>query len=364
MSILTVMVKPMSGACNMRCSYCFYSDVMHHREQAVYPKMSLKALETLVKRALYYGREGVSFSFQGGEPTLAGTEFFEALVRYERMYNTAGVLVSNSVQSNGYDLPQDMIELFAREHFLLGISLDGDAQTHDRMRIDAAGKSTYSRIVGNIKRLQAAGVDFNILCVVNKYVAERPKEIFEALRKYKYLQFIPCLDGFDGEKQPYSLTAGDYLGFIKTTFDLYYQAYFDGAPVSVRNFDNYIAILLGQPPENCAMGGVCGQYFLVEADGSVYPCDFYVLDEWKLGNVQEQTFARLAKSEVGKRFRETSLEVPMRCRECRWYGLCRNGCKRERDPETGVNRNCECFKSFFEYAVPRMREIADDLNRH
>lgn len=361
MPAVSIMVKPVSGACNMNCRYCFYSDVMARRETAVYPKMSIEALEVLVRRAFRYADGPVSFSFQGGEPTLAGPEFYDALVRFERMYNTRGLPVHNAVQTNGYALSDELIALFARERFLLGVSLDGDAVAHDRMRPDRAGAPTFDRIRDNIARLGAAGVEFNVLCVVNDYVARRPAEVFAALAPFRYLQFIACLDDLDGTKQPHSLTPEGYLHFLKETFDLYERAFFGERPVSVRNFDNYIGILLGVPPENCAMSGACGQYFLVEADGGVYPCDFYVLDSWRLGNVLETPFNRLAASETARRFREESLALPEECRRCKWVRLCRNGCKRERDPQTGRNRWCACFRSFFEYAAPRMLKIAERM---
>ena len=174
MSAITIMVKPVSGACNMNCRYCFYSDVMAHRETAVYPGMSIETLETLVRRAFRYADGPVSFSFQGGEPTLAGVEFYRALVRFERMYNSRGLPVHNAVQTNGYALSDELIDLFAREHFLLGVSLDGDAAAHDAMRPDRQGAPTFERIRGNIDRLIAAGVEFNLLCVVNELVASRP----------------------------------------------------------------------------------------------------------------------------------------------------------------------------------------------
>ena len=107
------------------------------------------------------------------------------------------------------------------------------------------------------------------------------------------------------------------------------------------------------------MGGVCGRYFLIEADGGVYPCDFYVLDQWRMGNILETPFNRLAASDTARSFREESLAVPEKCRSCRWYRLCRNGCKRERDPLTGLNRWCESFRGFFEYAGPRLLRLAE-----
>lgn len=347
MSGLSIMIKPVSGACNMRCSYCFYSDVMRSREQACYPAMTQETLETIVRRAMRCADGPVSFAFQGGEPTLAGLPYYQALIRYQKTYNARGLPVYNSVQTNGYALSDEMIAFFAREHFLLGVSLDGDGQAHDLMRRDAHGEPTFDRIRENIARLKSAGVEVNILCVVNEYVARRPKEVFEALEPYGVLQFIACLDPLSGEKPAYALTEKSYLSFLKTTFDLYEAAFRRGRPVSVRSFDNYIGILMGRAPESCAMSGQCGQYYLIESDGGVYPCDFYVLDAWRMGNIREDSFPRLAKSEIGRRFIRASQDLPEACRACRWLRLCRNGCKRERDPQTGINRWCGVYAAFF-----------------
>ncbi|MBR4039518.1 MAG: radical SAM protein [Clostridia bacterium] len=360
---ITVMVKPVSGACNMRCRYCFYADEMHHRKSSVYPKMTGELLDTMVRRVVRSADSSVHFLFQGGEPTLIGLPFFEELVRLERKYNTRGLKISNAVQTNGYDLSDEMIAFFAKEQFLVGVSLDGTDETHDMLRPDAKGLPTSSVVRKNIDRLRAAGVSVNVLCVVNGEVAKHPKEVFCALAPYEYLQFIPCLDGLDGKKRDYSLSSDAYLAFLKATFDCYHQAYLNGHPVSVRNFDNWVAMLMGMPPENCAMVGRCGPSLVIESDGSVYPCDFYALDKWKLGSIAEDSLRRMLTSDREKAFLEESLPVPETCKACRWYGLCRNGCKRERDPETGLNRWCSVHSAFFEYAYDRMNQMAQQLKR-
>lgn len=335
---------------------------MHRREQACYPKMTLETLEMIVRRAMRAADGEVSFVFQGGEPTLVGLDFYRALVQYEKKYNARGLPVHNSLQTNGLDLSDEMIAFFARERFLLGVSLDGDSRTHDLMRCDREGRPTFERIRHTIERLQRAGVEFNILCVVNEYVARRPEQVFKALKPYGFLQFIACLDPLDGETFDYSLTPESYLHFLKATFDLYLDAFRRGHPVSIRSFDNYVGILMGRAPENCAMNGRCGPYYLVESDGSVYPCDFYVLDEWRMGNIREESFVRLSKSEVGRRFAEESVVLPEKCRACPWLKLCRNGCRRERDPKTGVNRWCGVMDAFFRHSYPGMCEMARRLS--
>ena len=357
------MIKPVSGACNMRCRYCFYADVMAHRQTKTYPRMTLETLETIVRRAFRYADGAVSFAFQGGEPTLIGLPYFQALVRFVREYNIRRQPVRYAVQTNGYDLPDEMIEFFARERFLIGVSLDGVEETHDRTRISASGEPTFQTVLETTRRLAAHGVDFNILCVVNAYVAREPRRVFEALAPYGYIQFIACLDGFDEAHTEHSLDAESYLEFLKVTFDLYHAAHKRGKPVSIRNFDNYIGILLGMPPENCAMGGRCAENYLIESDGSVYPCDFYVLDAWRLGNILETPFQRLGASALAKKFRADSERVPDACKQCRWYPYCKNGCKRERDPDTGLNKWCACNRRFFAYAHAGMLEIAEMIRR-
>ena len=359
---LSLLIKPVSGACNMRCEYCFYQDVMAHREKQVLPKMSPETLENLVRRAFVYAEGSVSFALQGGEPTLIGLDYFENLVRLQKKYNTRHIAVHNSVQTNGYELPDDLIAFFARERFLVGVSLDGDEQNHDLFRKDVHGAPTYQKVLANIRRMQAMNVDFNILCVVTEALSRRGKECMDALGDFPFLQFIPCLDDLDGTKGVHSLTAEGYLQFLKDTFDVYYEGFDKSGLVSVRNFDNYISMLLGAPPESCAMAGRCGLYYLIESDGSVYPCDFYVLDEWRMGNVNEHGFIRLEKSETGRRFRDRSVPVPDKCRACRWYFLCRNGCCREREAD-GVNKWCLCYSRFFDYSYERMQRIAARMGR-
>ena len=349
----------------MRCGYCFYRDVSSRRQRNDLGRMTPDTLERLVRRALSYADGGVSFAFQGGEPTLIGLDYFRELVRLQKKYNTRGLAVSNAVQTNGYELSDDMIRFFADNRFLIGVSLDGCRDTHDRMRPDRQGLPTYDRVRDNMARMKEAGCMVNALTVVNRYVAQRPRDTWEALKEYEFLQFIPCLDDFDAAPAPHSLSWQDYARFLTDTFSFYFDAWKSGRPVSVRNFDNYLGILLGRQPENCAMGGQCGVYYLVEADGSVYPCDFYVLDAWRMGNIREDSFHRLAASPVAEAFRAQSRVVDEACKKCPYGFLCRGGCKRDREPlnsgRNPRNRFCRAYIAFFEACLSKMRTMADSI---
>ena len=359
---LTVMIKPASSACNMRCTYCFYADVSAHRHDATYGVMSEATLQNLVRRAFAYAEGQISFLFQGGEPTLAGKDFFRRFLALERKYNVRHLPVQNSIQTNGYALDAQWCALFREGQFLVGVSVDGTRALHDACRLDATGKPTYDRIAENIALLKAEGIEYNILCVVNQPIAKAPAEVFRALEPHRFLQFIPCLDGFDGERGEFSLDSETYGRFLIETYDLYEKACYSGKPVSVRTFDNWIAMLMGYPPESCGMSGRCGRYYLVEANGNAYPCDFYVLDEWLLGNVNDASFFKLDKSPVAERFLSEGVPLSEQCRGCEWLSLCRGGCRRDREPYCGglpsPNRLCAGLRMFFSQRMERMRALA------
>lgn len=365
MDSISLLLKPASGRCNMRCAYCFYVDEMRHRHTPDYGIMRPDTLEQAVKGALNSARKTCTFAFQGGEPTLAGLDFFRLAIDLQKKYNTNGIQIYNAIQTNGYALDDTWIEFFAHNRFLVGVSLDGTREIHNGLRRDSAGGDTYAAVKKSIAMMERYGVEYNILCVVSGPVARHPQKVYRALRDYRHLQFIPCLEGFDREPKPYLLTSERYAGFLKTTFDLYYQDLCHRVPVSIRDFDNYIMMLAGRPPELCGMGGLCTCQLVVEADGSVYPCDFYVLDEYRLGNIRDASIEQLLGCGAARRFVEASYPVPAPCRACEWFALCRNGCRRNRmdsgDEALGPNRFCEAYQEFFRHAYPRMAQLGRQL---
>ena len=361
MPAVTLMIKPVSGRCNMRCSYCFYADELQYRSAGQEPqRMSEAVLETAIRRVLRSAEGAAHFLFQGGEPTLAGLPFYESVLRFQKMYNTKGLRVTNAIQTNGLHLSAEMIAFLAREQFLTGVSLDGTALVHDSCRRDAVGKETYGSVLANMDRLLEAGVECNVLCVVTEVAARQAKEVFRTLAPYRFLQFIPCMDPLEGQPGAYALTAEAYGRFLCETFDLYEKAWQQNRAVSVRTFDNWIHMLAGGQPDSCAMAGICGNALMMESDGSLYPCDFYGTDEWLLGNIGEHSFLKILKSGKETAFLEASHSVPSQCRDCPWYRLCRNGCRRERDRQTGIHRHCEAHRMFFSYAYERMRRIGEN----
>ena len=367
MDALTLLIKPASSSCNLRCRYCFYADVSDSRRVKNLGMMTADTLEQIVRKALDEADAQVTFGFQGGEPTLAGLDFFKTLIELERKYNRKGLRIGHSLQTNGTCIDDEWAAFLAANQFLTGLSLDAAAPVHDSLRLDAGGKGTHKRCLETKRLLEKHGVEFNILSVVTRFLAAHPNKAYNFYKQHKlrYLQFIPCLDGL--EEAPgahrHSLDARGYGKFLCRLFDLWFMDYCRGDYVSIRAFDNYIRMLAGQPPENCAMHGVCSAYPLIEADGSVYPCDFYALDQYRIGHVAENSFGEMLASGAARDFMAPSRRRHPDCAGCELFFLCRGGCRRDREPVidgvAGRNRLCEAYREFFPHALPRMRKIAE-----
>ena len=355
---LTLMIKPVSGLCNMQCRYCFYRDEMSRRKTALHEPMTLWTLENLIRRAMLRADGELSLIFQGGEPTLAGKDFYRQLLLLEKKYCRADVTVRHAIQTNGLALDEEWCAIFREGGFLVGVSLDGTAALHDQNRRDRAGEPTADRVLESIALLRREKIPYNILCVVTETMATQAKQVFSALREHAFLQFIPCMDGSADES---FLQSRSYGRFLIDLFDCYEQAYHSGKPVSIRTFDNWLAMACGYPPESCAMSGRCARATLIEADGSVYPCDFYAVDEWYLGNINETSFPQLEGSATACRFAQP-FPRPAKCSQCAWRALCRGGCRRDKEPHPesigGVSRWCEGLKIFFDQRGKRLHTLA------
>ena len=362
MQHLTILVKPASSLCNMRCDYCFYHDVAKNREVCSYGIMNRDLLDMLIRRAFAFAERSVSFVFQGGEPMLAGIDFYKAVIKYQNKYNSRGITVYNTIQTNATLIDEEFAAFFKEHRFLVGISLDGKRALHDKYRHFPSGEGSYDRVTKGIELLKKHSVDFNVLAVISKDSAAYPAEVYSALKGYGYLQFIPLIDDLGGGETEFSLSAEDYGRFLSEVFELYYRDIMNGRYVSVRDFDSYVNMLRGYPPSSCAMQGRCGGYFTVEADGGVYPCDFYVTDEYKIGNVSESSFFSLAKSEKLREFVDGSVCIDERCKKCRWLPLCRGGCRRHREPFPTITKFCGAYSFFFEKCYDKMVEIAQLAN--
>lgn len=367
MSFNTILIKPASSLCNMQCRYCFYCDEAEKREQSSYGMMSEETLRNIIKKMMFQADREMCFAFQGGEPTLRGKAFFRKVLEFEERFNRSHVQVRNVLQTNGLQIDEEWCRLFREGNFLIGVSVDGTKEIHDSFRRDRSGDGTYDRICENIGLLEKYGVEYNILTVVTAQAAENIREIYREYQRrgWRYQQYIICLGplGEEPGKKEYSLTPEKYGTFLVELFGMWYRDWKKGRAPYIRQFENYISILMGRLPESCEQRGICSVQCVTEADGGVYPCDFYVLDEYRLGSFNENKVKEFFENSRAVGFIKESRRISGDCRECEWYRICRAGCRRHRFQITQDreyhNYFCEAYRFFFERCGRYLQEIAD-----
>ena len=371
MPAISLLIKPASSNCGLRCKYCFYHSLAENRTTKSYGIMSVDTLENVVKRAFDYAEGICTFAFQGGEPTIAGLEFYRKLLEFVEKYNKKNVKVNFALQTNGMHIDEQWSKFLSENKFLVGISLDGPKDLHNAHRIDTNNDGTFNKAMKTIELFNKYMVEYNILYVVTAQCARYANKIYKFFKQnnFRYIQFIPCLDPLEEKRgqHPHSLKPEHYVKFLKDTFDRWYEDLIKGDYVSVRYFDNLVGMLLGQRPEACSMNGVCQCQCVIEADGGVYPCDFYVIDKWQLGNINDTSIKDILSCETSENFIKASYDSATECKECKWYALCRGGCRRERDAaEVGIALNyyCTAYREFFDYAYPRLLNAARFISRN
>ncbi|MCL4377695.1 MAG: anaerobic sulfatase maturase [Actinobacteria bacterium] len=362
---VNILIKPASSACNLRCKYCFYKAIAENRKIPNAGMLSEDMLDLMVKKVLEFADDHCGFAFQGGEPTLVGLKFFKKLIELQKKYNTKRVVINNTLQTNGYTIDEEWCRFLTENNFLVGLSLDGPQEIHNLNRKTVSGGDTYNRLMKTAALFYKFKVQLNILSVVTGLTARKIEKIYNFYKKngFRYLQFIPCLEPLEVERggTDFYLSPEVYSKFLCQLFDLWFDDFKKDKYISIRQFDNYINIMADMPPEACNMNGKCSIQFVIEGDGSVYPCDYYVYDKWRIGTIGENSLAEMISGDVAKSFVAESVKLPEKCRICRYVDLCRNGCKRDRiltaDGEMQT-AYCKSYKEFFEYTLPRLQEAS------
>lgn len=366
MPYLNVMIKPVSGICNMCCTYCFCMKEPAGRKDDCPGIMTEKMLEQVIRRILEFADGQCTVLFQGGEPTLAGIDFYRKWLAYEKRYNKKEVKIVHSFQTNGYVLDEKWCRFLAQHRFLTGISLDGIPSTHNYYRKDKNGEGTYFRVLDSVQHLQKAGAEFHIMTVVNKRTASAIWKIYAKYKKmgFRQQQYLVCQDPpeeiYGG--QEYSLTPELYGRFLIELFELWMVDLKNGCEPYIRQFEDYIGILMESGSGSCGQNGFCGMQIAVEPDGSVYPCDFFrAAGGYRLGNLEQDSLEKLLERKRELKLAAQPMYRDPKCESCRYGILCRGGCRRhrERQPDgTGKNRFCKSYRMFFDACLPRLAEAA------
>ncbi len=362
----SVLIKPAGPDCNLSCTYCFYLQKAELFPSTKAHRMSLQTLEILVKQVMEQGEQHVSFGWQGGEPTLMGLPFFEKAVYFQKKYGRAQT-VGNGLQTNGLLLDEKWAKFLNQYKFLVGLSLDGPQHIHDHYRLHKSGSGSWQTVVDRAKMLLDHGVQVNALSVLTDYAAQFPDEIYEFHKSLglNFMQFIPCVepDPLDPTRAAdFSLTPERYGTFLKRIFDLWLADFKNGEPTtSIRYFDSVFHQYVGLQPPECTLLPECGVYVVIEHNGNVYSCDFYVEDDWYLGNIHQQQIIDMLNSARQKQFGMIKRQLPKECQTCEWLPYCWGGCPKDRQKDArdnGLNHFCLSFKMFFEHADATLKELA------
>jgi uncharacterized protein len=364
-----IMAKPVCGVCNLDCTYCYYT--MKPRE--LYPdvsefQMSDKVLASYTRQYLAASGEQVEFGWQGGEPVLAGLDFYRRAVDLQKQYAREDQTVRNSFQTNGTLLDEAWAGFFAEHGFLIGISIDGAAQWHDRYRRDKAGNPTFHRAWAGLEQLRSHGVEFNVLVTLNSVNAPHAGDIYRWFvnRGVPYLQFIPILERTaDGEIADFSCSGEQFGRFMLDVFEQWSAR--DVGRVSERFIDNVLHSLIFGHAATCCYAERCANAHVLEFNGDLYACDHFVFPEWRIGNIMDRPLADLVRDDKLEEFARLKTDLPAVCRDCEYLPLCHGGCPKHHvpigtDPDR-VNHFCEGYKLFFREALPELRRMAEYFKR-
>ena len=391
-----LLAKPTGATCNLDCKYCFFLS-----KEMLYPgsrfRMADELLETYIRQLIEAHRMSpeVLISWQGGEPTLMGLDFFELSIKYAEKYKKPGQTLMYTIQTNGTKIDDDWATFFKKNNFLVGLSMDGPKEIHDTYRVNKGGQGTFDLVHKAWETLNRHGVDVNILCTVHAANADHPLEIYHFFRdelKTQYIQFIPIIERATTETLPLanqgwserpggdrplytqvgelvterSVRPEQYGRFLIAIFDEWVRR--DVGQVFVNSFDAALGNWVGQP-SLCIFQRTCGKALAMEHNGDMYSCDHFVEPAYLLGNIRNTHMIDLVMSDQQQKFGQDKFDtLPKYCRECEVLFACYGECPRNRfihtpDGEPGLNYLCAGYKLFFTHINHPMRMMADLLRR-
>ena len=365
-----VIVKPVGSRCNLRCRYCYYLEKGKYSTHEKQNRMSFALLEKLIRQTIEAGPGPVvSFTWHGGEPTLAGIEFYERAVALQKKYLPRGWQAWNNLQTNGTMLSDDWCRFIRDNKFDVGISIDGTEAVHNKNRVDMGGKETYSKVKASVARLQKYGINPDLLCTVTADSAAEPLATYRSLRDFKteWVQFIPVIVvNPDGTLSPESASPEQYGNFLVTIFDEWVTN--DLGQCDVQLFAETSKVWAGGEAALCWMTGTCGRVLVVEEDGGVYSCDHFVDTDHRLGTMPGTRLETMLNSAFQTEFGlSKKASLTQQCRECPWLNVCGGGCLKDRfgiseNGEPGQYYLCSGLRRYFEHARPVL-DKAMELSR-
>ena len=326
--VKVILIKPASSLCNLQCSYCFYEDVSNNRAIKNYGLMKDEVTEKIIDDALLLPYKEIVFAFQGGEPLTIGYEYYQRFIDYVNSKITTKK-ISYTIQTNGTLLNEKYCKLFKENNFLVGISIDGFQTNHDRFRfINKTG--SFSLVMEKVRLLRDYKIDFNVLTVLTKQLAKYPVELFDFYleNQFNYVQIIPCIKSISCIESDdlYALSAKQYQMFCTLFFDRWLRKFEEGIYLSINIFDNTVIKVLGKKSRQCGFFCGCHLQGVIESNGDIFPCDFYVLDKYRQGNIFDGNLEMVLKYDNAEFIQKEN--TSQQCLICKYHNNCEGYCKR------------------------------------
>jgi uncharacterized protein len=391
-----LLAKPTGSACNLDCTYCFFLS-----KEALYPdgkqRMSEHTLETYIRQLMESQRSPVvTVSWQGGEPTLRGLEFYRRTMALVERYRRPGQTVRHTIQTNGVLLDDRWCAFFKEHDFLVGLSVDGPREIHDAYRLNRGGRGSFEHVMRGWRHLRDHGVDYNVLCTVHAANQGHGRTVYRFLRdelEARFIQFIPIVERATpetlpaanrgwraeaGEQRPLYTQTGTlvtdrsvgpeaYGRFLVDVYEEWIRR--DVGEVFVQLFDVTLEAWFGRHTL-CVHAPVCGAAPVLEHNGDLYSCDHFVEPDHRLGNIHETHLVELMATRQQESFGLAKRDgLTAQCRACEVRHLCHGGCPkdrfaRSRDGETGHNYLCPGLELFFSHTTPTMGLMVELLRRN
>jgi uncharacterized protein len=364
--LTSVLIKPAGPDCNLNCTYCFYLKKSELFNTIPVHRMSSLVLEELIRQVMQQGGTSVSFAWQGGEPTLMGLDFFERAIELEKKFGR-NQSVGNGLQTNGLLLDTHWAQFLRKYDWLVGLSLDGPDFIHDHYRLDKGMHPTHRNVEEKAKMLLDNNVAVNVLCCLTDFSVQYPEELYNYFKSLglTWMQFIPVVETdpvYPSRAASYSVSAEAYGKFLCRIFDLWMADFKEGHPTtSIRHFESVFYAYVGMQAPECTLMKECAPYVVVEHNGNVYSCDFFVEPKWKLGNIMTGRLVQMLNSKQQDTFGAAKAVLPGECRKCPWLTKCYGGCTKDRIKDPSDHRKprfCLSYKMFFTHADTTLRRIA------
>ena len=379
-----LMAKPGGAICNLDCTYCFYLEKENLYINNKNWRMSDEVLRSYTKQ--YIEAQDVpvvTFAWQGGEPTLLGLDFFEKAVKLQKEFAN-GKRIENSFQTNGVLLNDEWCKFFKENNFLIGLSIDGPEDIHDKYRVYKGGQPSFSKVISGLKFLQKHQVEFNTLTCVQKDNSYQPLKVYNFLKDIgsQFMQFIPIVErkatnadehlslvkpSYDkaAEVTDWSVEPFQYGKFLTEIFDEWVRK--DVGKYFVQIFDTSLEIWYSDHSSLCIFQETCGDAMAIEHNGDIYSCDHFVYPENKLGNLMQESLDKIINSEQQTKFGNDKKDtLPQYCKDCEVKFACNGECPKHRfaftpDGEYGLNYLCAGYKHFFNHIDPYMNFMSKQL---